>query len=274
MDTSCPPNPSAVDSNSNSPTLTSLDRTQDNFEALLLLLLQAYTSQNQASLTSTFLGDLSISGDALDTLSYEQISALITSNSVNYEVIQQILAQQKSRPREGLGKSSLRISLAGNQCQNGTENTLEDLRRDSSKSPTLMSPMNAESNQQLQQLIHITPQQLQLLQSQVNELLKSQHITLPPDLSPEQQQQLIQTLLLRQLHLQQSGGVANISLKDGLAIASDMKQQLVESNQEGSSLGVTDTEESNVMDNKEESIAKTEMVKKGVMTRSKKVREI
>ena len=41
----------------------------------------------------------SISGDALETLSPEQMSALVTSNSVNYEVIQQILAQQ---PRSGV----------------------------------------------------------------------------------------------------------------------------------------------------------------------------
>lgn len=188
------------------PTLTSLDKTQDNFESLLLLLLQAYTTQNCPGKPS-ILGGAPISGEALDTLSPEQITALITSNSVNYEVIQQILAQQKGRP-----------SVAGRfnsplQDQNQTLSLGEEVQEDSSKSPTpIQSPSGSESHQQMQQLIQITPQQLEVLQSQVNELLQSQHITLPADLSPEQQQQLIQTLLLRQLQIQQSGGA--ISVKD------------------------------------------------------------
>lgn len=195
---------------STSPTLTALDKTQDNFEALLLCLLQAYTTLNQPGNLS-ILGGAPISGAALDTLSSEQITALITSNSVNYEVIQQILAQQKSRPwRDGMG-----LLGSPNQEQNRSLTLNLAEMEDSSSSPTsLLSPMTADANQQLQQLIQITPQQLKILQSQVNELLQSQHTALPSDLSPQQQQQLIQTLLLRQLHLQQSGGGGSISLKD------------------------------------------------------------
>lgn len=187
------------------PTLTSLDKTQDNFESLLLLLLQAYTTQHCPGNLS-ILGGAPISGEALDTLSPEQITALITSNSVNYEVIQQILAQQK-------GRSGRLGSPLQDQNNSLTLNPSAD-ELDSRKSPTplhtpSLPPSTANSNPQL---IQITPQQLQVLQSQVNELLQSQHITLPPDLSPDQQQQLIQTLLLQQLQAQKTGGA--ISVKD------------------------------------------------------------
>jgi len=154
----------------------------------------------------------------LDTLSQEQLKLLITSNSVNYEVIQQILAQQKRRSRTP---------------------SLDPEPRDGSKSPTPVRspvplPSIMDTNQQLQQLVQITPEQLQILQSQVNELLKSQHVSLPPDLTPEQQQQLIQTLLLRQLHLLQSGGTtASISLKDG----SQAMKQLLSLNNGGQPTG-------------------------------------
>ena len=217
-------------SDTSTPALTALDKNQDNFEALLLLLLQAYTLQNkQASFRSNIaLGDLGISGEALDTLSAEQVQALVTSNSVNYEVIQQILTQQKSRP------SSLGSLNSTGQFHGGTasmEAVMDEMyQRDSIKSPTVgrQSPSSSllsvpDTNQQLQQLIQITPQQLCLLQSQVNDLLNSQHISLPPDLSPDQQQQLIQTLLLRQLHLQQSGGVAPALLLDKASASSGDK---------------------------------------------------
>lgn len=215
-----------VHSGSVSPTLTSLDTTQDNFESLLLLLLQAHTSQNQPTDPMVVLGDLGISGQALETLSSHQIQALITSNSVNYEVVQQIMAQQKatSRPtKEGFGPNIF-----------PWDPLLEEKPRDSSNSPTANSPTTSvtsalpaitDTNQQLQQLIQITPQQLHYLQAQVNELLQSQHISLSPNLSPEHQQQLIQTLLLRQLHLQQSGGVAtNVSLKESASLLVGSKQ--------------------------------------------------
>ena len=209
---------------STSPTLTALDKTQDNFETLLLCLLQAYTTRNQPGNLS-ILGGAPISGAALDTLSSEQITALITSNSVNYEVIQQILAQQKSRAgRDGMG-----LLGSPNQEQNRSLTLNLAEMEDSGNSPTSLLSPAADTNQQLQQLIQITPQQLKILQSQVNDLLQSQHIALPSDLSPEQQQQLIQTLLLRQLHLQQSGGGGSISLKD----ASLSMNQLLERNDTG-----------------------------------------
>ena len=192
-----------------SPVLTPLDKTQDNFESLLLLLLQAYTTQNLPGSLS-ILGGAPISGEALDTLSPEQITALITSNSVNYEVIQQILAQQKNRA----GRDCVRLPSPNRSLTLNLSSEEIGEESNSKGSTPLCSPALtpvADGNQQLQQLIQITPQQLQLLQSQVNELLQSQHIALPADLSPDQQQQLIQTLLLRQLHIQQSSGAKDAS---------------------------------------------------------------
>lgn len=226
-----------------SPILTSLDKSLDNFESLLLMLLRAYTLHTHPE-CSTILGDLEvpISGQALDTLSPEQIKALITSNSVNYEVIQQILAEQKGRPAIA-SAARIRREGSGGSGQSDQVTLLDESQGNLSKSPSpLHSPSSLptinDTNQQLQQLIQITPHQLQALQSQVNNLLQSQRVTLPTDLSPEQQQQLIQTLLLRQLHLQQAGGVSTISLKDG-SVA--MKQLLAESDSRGqdSSAGET-----------------------------------
>jgi len=60
------------------------------------------SDNNLSNSPSGGVGGTSISGDALDTLSPEQISALVTSNSVNYEAIQQILAQQNQRSRDSI----------------------------------------------------------------------------------------------------------------------------------------------------------------------------
>lgn len=211
------------------PVLTPLDRTHDNFEALLLLLLRAYTTQNHTSNTSSSLissitGDFGISGEALDTLSSEQISALITSNSVNYEVIQHILAQQKVRPGGRSSVSPPGIVNGGSLSQLSPMDSssasicamIEETQRESSAGPS--SPVSPKpptagvlsTSEHLQRMIQITPEQLNLLQTQVHGLLRSQNITLPSNLSTE----LIQTLLFRQLHLQQKGGVGNASLKD------------------------------------------------------------
>ena len=118
MDTS--DSPTTTSTGSTTPTLTSLSKTRDNFESLLLLLLQSHTVQAKSPTesatptTPTALWDTGISGEALGTLSSEQITTLITSNSVNYEVIQQILAQQKARSLGQGGKD-----LAATRDQNG-----------------------------------------------------------------------------------------------------------------------------------------------------------
>lgn len=225
-------------SGSVSPALTPLNMVHDNFEALLLLLLRAYTKQNHASTSSSLIsavvGEVGISGDALDTLSSEQISALVTSNSVNYEVVQHILAKQKMCPggrglltpsnlnEASLSQSSPSDVLADMSSASASAIVDPPQRRasvgpSSPRSPTATPTTRttnallanvADTNQQLQQKVQITPEQLNLLQTQVQGLLQSQNIPLPSDLSVE----LIQTLLLRQL--QQIGSVANVSLKE------------------------------------------------------------
>ena len=172
------------------PILTSLDRSMDNFESLLLVLLRAHTVQTQPESSPPPPGEPSvpISGKALDTLSAEQIKALITSNSVNYEVIQQILAEQRGRPaiasaarirREGEGSGqSDQVPLLGDN--NGGGEGGGELSKSLSPPHSLQAPPTSsapssssslstinDANQQLQQLIQITPQQLQTLQSQV-----------------------------------------------------------------------------------------------------------
>ena len=217
------------------PVLTPLDRTHDNFEALLLLLLRAYT-KNHASITlssqaGNIPGEVGISGEALDTLSSEQISALITSNSVNYEVIQHILAQQKMRPGARRGMSpptilngSLSSQLSPMDAPSASiSSVIEETQREACVGPS--SPLgqviptrtsNAalgnlpSTNQHLQKMIQITPEQLNLLQTQVHGLLQAQNIPLPSHLSSE----LIQMLLLRQLHLQHGAGVTSTSPKE------------------------------------------------------------
>lgn len=276
MDTShAPVTPTEVPASS--PILTSLDKGQDNFESLLLLLLRAYTLHGQhpsqpGSESTSLLSppppqspdsasqEVPISGRALETLSSEQIKTLVTSNSVNYEVIQQILAEQRGRPAIAtaprIGGENGSGGGEGGKLQDQQVSLLDELQAELSKTPSpivqsaplllpppppssssstatttsAMLPKISDTNQQLQQLIQITPQQLQLLQTQVNDLLQTQRVTLPTDLNPEQQQQLIQTLLLRQLHLQQTGGVSSISLRDG---STAVQQLLAESGGEG-----------------------------------------
>ena len=77
--------------------LFTLDNDNDTFETLLLGLLRYHTSQTRPSTVDYSEQALDISPEALDTLSQEQYHALVTSNSVNYDVIQQILAQKQSK---------------------------------------------------------------------------------------------------------------------------------------------------------------------------------
>lgn len=70
-------------------------------------------------------------------------------------------------------------------------------------SPTAMSQLVQSQSQQPAISIQLTPQQLAQLQAQVSELLLQQS-ALPPNLSPKQQQALIQSLITQQLNLQQS----------------------------------------------------------------------
>ncbi len=250
-----------------SPALTPLDRTHDNFEALLLKLLQAYTmqsSQPSENASGSASSSANISGEALDTLSPAQISALITSNSVNYEVIQQILAQHNLHsahqsspsPNTGGGNSpsypenssgevepesmetthtepaaAEMASLESDIMEHTSSAAIQSLEipqnedvaeafdgqihREASSSSSEHSPHSPNSPVVISSsgsgsstpagVIHITMDQLALLQNQVQGLLQAQNVSLPSGVSPD----LIQSLILRQL-----GGAASTLLKD------------------------------------------------------------
>lgn len=205
--------------------LTKLNDVQDTFETILLLLLQTFTSyQRKVSpdcadvLTDVDMSNnspmadigkappvkLDISTEALNSLSSEQVMALITSNSVNYEVIQQIIARKQKRggdsemdvdggkseesPRHNNGKSIFKVS---------------DKTDNSSSVPSSLLPDIG------QQLLQVTPEQLQQLQGHITELLRQQKVTLPSDLPTERLLELIQSLLVQQLNTPSSDSEAN-----------------------------------------------------------------
>ena len=208
----------------------------DNFEALLLLLLRAYTTQGDTSspsLASSDTVDLGISDHALDTLSSEQVSALITSNSVNYEVIQHILSQQKMRPGSKRGMSPPSLSMPSLSPKGIVMDAMganmssmsEAVQREGSVGPASpLSPvtptggtnvvhLNVLGADKQQPKIEISSEQLNVLQTQVHGLLQSQNISLPSHVSSE----LVQMLLLRQL---QAGGVTSIPSQPSAALTS------------------------------------------------------
>ncbi len=194
-----------------SPLITTLDGQADTFESFLLCLLRAFTKQHQllikpndgheAEQPETEKGT-EISPEALNTLSSDQVTTLVTSNSVNFDVVQQILTQKQRQQTSRSG---------------GTGN-----EPSSDPGPILAEPLappilptalgvvtggradTAGGEGESISAFPITPDLLKQLQFQVSELIRSQQISLPPDLTPEQQQQLIRTLLLRQLHVQQA----------------------------------------------------------------------
>lgn len=122
----------SVTPTSESLSLTQLDSSKDTFETCLIQLLHAYTTNQRGGTTSpssaastpqsvggasgggmggtsgggggalaggdgqaTPVPFVDISPESLSSLSPEQVSVLVTSNSVNYEVIQQIMAQKQ-----------------------------------------------------------------------------------------------------------------------------------------------------------------------------------
>ena len=195
------------------PSLTALAENKDTFETLLLCLLQSFTRNQQGSRdnrdetapTSGETPDYGISSEALNTLSSEQIMLLVTSNSVNYEVIQQIIAQKPRRLAHHAGLAHLRPAAAA---------TTAGVAKDAELKPDPIT-LSLSSLDTASIAMRVSPDQLQALQEQISELLRSQQITLPANITPEQQQQLIQSLLLQHIQEQQ-----NKTLEDATAIPS------------------------------------------------------
>ena len=202
----------SLDPATESPSLTQLDSSKDTFETCLIQLLHAYTtdqrgtSPSSAASTPQSVGGVSrgrqatppfvdISPESLGSLSAEQVSTLVTSNSVNYEVIQQIMAQKQGYQGIPMRTASL---LAGNNggglLQDGDSNGGGRIGSSGQSSrqqtPDGASPSPAAGggggggvvNKSLSDdappveqslknpLVQITPEHLQLLQQQVNDL--------------------------------------------------------------------------------------------------------
>ena len=154
--------------------LASLDASQDTFETFLLLLLKSFTSQqHKDSSTSLPPGDhAEISVEALDTLSSEQVQVLTTSSSVNYDTINQIRQRQQAR------------SISPSKSETNSSEAIEPSDPSTSVAPTTMEESgNADSQLQQIQKFQVTPEQLKQLELQVTELLQSQKVVLPPDIT-------------------------------------------------------------------------------------------
>lgn len=185
-----------------SQTLIKLDTSTDCYEAFLLNLLKVYTQNKsntssegdntttdisqtpRATTTSISEGAVftidSISPEAINALSQEQVQSLVTSNSMTYDVIHQILAH-----RQKIGGGEGVVGM-GAEVGTGEEKRTEE---------------NMSALQQLQAL-QLTPEQLKQIQLQMAELIRTKQIILPTELSLEQQQQLLQSLILKQVHSQ------------------------------------------------------------------------
>lgn len=177
-----------------SQTLAQLSSTSDCYEAFLLNLLRVYTQNRIESLSnsetqtstagqSSGLADTngssgmtmidSISPEAILALSHEQVQSLVTSNSSNYDVIHQILAYRQRTVGGGGSEGN------GEKAAGETESTLQQL-----------------------QALQLSPEQLKQIQLQMEELIRTKQIVLPAELSVEQQQQLLQSLILKHIHSQ------------------------------------------------------------------------
>ena len=84
-------------------TLTALNSNEDTFEVFLLTLLRAHSANHLGNTAEGHVTD--IAPESLSTLTFEQIQSVMTSTSVNYNVVQQILAQ-----KDTLGKPAMAVS--------------------------------------------------------------------------------------------------------------------------------------------------------------------
>lgn len=180
--------------------LASLSSASDCYESFLLNLLKVYTQNRMDSAAmkeaesesnSLFTID-SISPEAIDSLSQDQVQSLVTSSSMNYDVVHQVLAYRQ-RAEGGVDRSVGTLGDNGVESQGNGAGQVE-------KSEEAMSAL-----QQLQAL-QLTPEQLKQIQLQMAELIRTKQIVLPTELSLEQQQQLLQSLILKQVHMQHQQG--------------------------------------------------------------------
>ena len=177
--------------------VTPLDGNDDTFEMLLLALLRAH-SRNQLGYTGEGGGESpsGIAPEALNTLSFEQLHRLMTSTSMNFNVVQQILSQ-----KEGQGHPISNIS-DGKAVGGETKGQVSD---SATSTPTTTLDLSKLVQTPLPSggiSIQLTPEQLTQLRLQVSELLLKT-ASIPGNLPVKQQQAMVQALIAKQLNLQQ-----------------------------------------------------------------------
>ena len=109
-------------------------------------------SRSPGATTDTQIAD--ISPEALNTLSSDQVQTLVTSNSVNYDVIQQIMAQKQQR-QSSPGSVGSATEEAASMATTGPAES-----ENKAGQPDVTGSMQAP-------VVHITPEQLKQLQIQV-----------------------------------------------------------------------------------------------------------
>ena len=179
-------------------TLFETDLHSDTYETALLNLLRCHTSYlGHSSIDKTIPIDRAeISPDALDSLSPQQIQILITSNANNYDVIQQ-LQRQKVTEKEVVPVMKPKLPPAPVKQpeklpERPPEKTLEEVPEKILEKP--LEGYNADTP-----ATGIDKDQLMEIQRHVKELIITQQANLPKGLTSEQQQQLVERLLLRQI---------------------------------------------------------------------------
>ena len=184
-------------------TLFETDLHSDTYETALLNLLRYHTSYlGHSSIDKAFPIDrVEISPDALDSLSPQQIQILITSNANNYDVIQQ-LQRQKVTEKEVVPVMKPKcpptpVKEPEKVPEQTPENTPEKIPE---KTPEKVAEKLAEEGGSAETpSVGIDQDQLMEIQRHVKELIISQQANLPKGLTSEQQQQLVEKLLLRQI---------------------------------------------------------------------------
>lgn len=209
--------PSVINADVITPHIAQLDVSHDTFETLLITLLRSHSRDRLGNQDN---GDsMEIAPEALDTLSSEQIHSLVTSSSVNYLVIQQILTQrskqecpvnatveqrlasiQKQLPNDGTSSNNLPRSPDSSY----TNGQAQPMSLPLSSNLTTNAPVNVihsgSPSKQTGISIQISPDHLKHLQAQISEMFRKQNLQLPPNLSQEQKEIVINSLIAQQLN--------------------------------------------------------------------------
>ena len=213
-------------------TLFETDLHSDTYETALLNLLRSHTTYlGQSGIDKSFPAE--ISPDALDSLSPQQIQILITSNANNYDVIQQLQRQKVTekeivpvmkrkqpptpnnelqKPPENLLEKPVETPVekpVEKPTEKVDENLVEKVPEQVAEKPAeqpvekpaekLVENREAANAEATTTATGIDRDQLMEIQRHVKELIITQQANLPKGLTSEQQQQLVEKLLLRQI---------------------------------------------------------------------------